>query len=1351
MMQKLQETPYYLGLDIGTDSVGWAMTDLDYNVLKFHSNAAWGIRLFDESKTAEERRMYRTARRRTQRRRERLDLLEMLFDREISAVDPCFFRKLKESNLYPEDKTAGEVYALFTDKDYTDKDYHRDYPTVYHLRRELIHSESPHDVRLVFLALHHIIKTRGHFLFDGVKDTVDFGEVYDSVVLYLRDNYDLDLSCPDIPALQEILKNKRISKTEKKKQLRELFKFRDRDQKQELAILYLLGGSSVKLQDIFNDEDLKDAEKNSISFAAGFEENEGAFQSVLQERFELIEMLKALYDWALLADILDGEAYLADAKVKTYEKHKEDLLRLKAYVRAYRPRESYLKIFSDKKNKENYVAYTGHSKKNHHSDGLEKRCDQETFCKFLKKELGKCADDAYTDMFDEIAEGIFLPKQVQKENSVIPMQLHKKELEAILKNAEAYLPFLKEADEKGITVSEKIKAVFSFRIPYYVGPLNEHSSKGWIVRKDEKIYPWNFKEVVDEDRSAEAFIKNLTSKCTYLPRYDVIPKNSLLYTKFMVLNELNNLTLDGESVEVSLKQDIYRDLFLKRSRVTGKGLRDYLATRGITFETIGGFDKDFKASLKPWRELAEFDLSEDDKEEIVLAITIFGDDKKLLKKRLKGRFGDRLTEDELKKLAKLKYSGWSRLSREFLIDVTAAYKPTGEVMNIITAMWETKLNLMQILYSDVFACDGDEKKTFEKKIAELNSFGKEKSLREMVEELYVSPKVKRPIYQSLLIIKELEKIMKHPPKKIFIEVARGADKVKKRTVSRKQQLLDLYEKCGDDIDRALVEDLERRSDDELRQDKLFLYYAQLGKSAYSGKTIDLDQLLYSNVYDIDHIFPRSKIKDDSIDNRVLALRKENHDKGDVYPIREEVRSQMKSFWLLLKSRGLISQKKYERLTRNYELTDDELSAFINRQLVETRQSTKAVARILEGLYEGKGTEIVYVKAALAADFRDKSKDENEEHDMLKCREVNDLHHAKDAYLNIVVGNVYHEKVTKNKLNFIKGLKINGGGYSLNKMFDYDIPGAWVKDRSLEIVKKTMAKNNIRYTRYAYKQQGKLFELTIQKKGKGQVSIKANSPRSDIQKYGGYKSASAAYFALVEYKKTKTKSIRQFVAVDVYREKEYLQDPYGYLERVVGKPVTILLPCVKCNACISVDGFRMHISNKKSGGSQLGCKPAMQLVLPIAQERYLRTIAKGFEKQKDMELIPGITKEENQKIYRSIIEKIGNTIFQVKFNDLRGKLENKQAVFDELSLNDQCKILLEILKPLHANVETANLKLIGEGPNIGEVTVTSNIMGIGGITSFKLIDQSISGLYEKEIELLDVDTETLLEEIKKFRK
>lgn len=46
---------YYIGLDIGSDSVGWAVTDTEYNVLKFNGNAMWGIRLLEESQTAEER------------------------------------------------------------------------------------------------------------------------------------------------------------------------------------------------------------------------------------------------------------------------------------------------------------------------------------------------------------------------------------------------------------------------------------------------------------------------------------------------------------------------------------------------------------------------------------------------------------------------------------------------------------------------------------------------------------------------------------------------------------------------------------------------------------------------------------------------------------------------------------------------------------------------------------------------------------------------------------------------------------------------------------------------------------------------------------------------------------------------------------------------------------------------------------------------------------------------------------------------------------------------------------------------------------------------------------------------
>ena len=64
---------YYIGLDCGTSSVGWAVTDDKYNLLcangkvkkegktKTKKRALWGVRLFDEADTAAERRTFRHA------------------------------------------------------------------------------------------------------------------------------------------------------------------------------------------------------------------------------------------------------------------------------------------------------------------------------------------------------------------------------------------------------------------------------------------------------------------------------------------------------------------------------------------------------------------------------------------------------------------------------------------------------------------------------------------------------------------------------------------------------------------------------------------------------------------------------------------------------------------------------------------------------------------------------------------------------------------------------------------------------------------------------------------------------------------------------------------------------------------------------------------------------------------------------------------------------------------------------------------------------------------------------------------------------------------------------------------
>ena len=1312
---------YYVGLDIGTDSIGWAVTDTMYNVLKFKGNAQWGIRLLDESNTAEERRAFRSSRRRTQRNKFRIQCLEMLFNEEIAKKDVAFYQRLHDSNLWEEDKSVKGKYSLFNDVDFTDKDYYKKYPTIYHLRRALIENNEPVDVRLVFLAVSHIVKNRGHFLFEsdslGSNAVPCFDDVWNELSVFLSEEYEVSLECPQIDVVCDVLKNKNLSITAKKAELIKLFSVGKKEEP-ATSIMTLLAGGTAKSSDLFSDEELNDTEASKIVFSSGYDEKSAVYESVLGDRFELIERLKAVYDWALLADILKNHNYISFAKCDIYDKHKSDLRLLKAFVKSYIPTKYNLIFNENKKGVCNYPAYSGYTSKG----SVEKKCNQQDFIDFLKKQLPKDNTDMkYQQMYSEITLGTFMPKIVSKDNAVIPMQVNKSELLAILKNAENYLEFLKEKDESGKTVLDKIIDVFSFRIPYYVGPLNKHSSKAWIERTNEKIYPWNFTDIVDADKSAEKFIENLTSKCTYIFDADVLPKNSLLYSKFAVLNELNNLKIDGNEITVELKQKIYCELFERNNKVTSSRLKKFLKSYGVEGD-ITGIDGDFKNTLKSYRDLFEFNLSEFEKEEVIKAITIFGDDKALLKKRLDVLFGNKLSKDDIKKISKLKYTGWGRLSGKFLAGIQAPCNETGEMDTIIGFMWNSNNNLMQLLSNSY---------GFLKAIDECNGDRQFTTLKKEVEELYVSPKVKRPIYQSMQIIEELVKINGCQPKKIFVEVARGEGE-KKRTVSRKQRLLDLYKACKKD-NEDLYNTIVSTDENEFRRDALYLYYTQFGKCMYTGKTISLDEIYNKNLYDIDHIFPRSKIKDDSIDNRVLVTKKSNEEKGNVYPVAQNIRNEQMPFWKMLLDKELISRKKFERLTRSTPLTDEELSSFINRQLVETRQSTKAIARLLNKRYN---SEIVYVKANLVSEFR-------QTYNFVKCREVNDFHHAKDAYLNIVVGNVYNTRFNHNRAIFISDLQ--QGKVSLNQMFAYDTDKAWSAfgvNKSIDIVKHTMSKNNIRFTRYAFKQKGGLFDQNILKKGNGQVPVKSNSPLSDIDKYGGYNRATSTCFSLVSYINEKGETVKQFVPIDLYEESKYLENPKAFIDNKLSVDSTIVIPCVKYNALVSVDGFRMHISSKSGGGATIVYKPAMQLVLNVEQEHYIKKIANylnkcvELKKEKAVTEFDGIEFEKNILLYDVLNDKLNNTVLNVKFANTANATKNKKEIFVGLSLKAQCDVLMQILNILHANVRSGDLSLLGESKQSGIVTTGSKIIPTKNVKSFKIINQSITGLFEQEIELLD---------------
>lgn len=383
----------------------------------------------------------------------------------------------------------------------------------------------------------------------------------------------------------------------------------------------------------------------------------------------------------------------------------------------------------------------------------------------------------------------------------------------------------------------------------------------------------------------------------------------------------------------------------------------------------------------------------------------------------------------------------------------------------------------------------------------------------------------------------------------------------------------------------MTEQLEAMGDSvhsKLQSDKLFLYFIQLGKCMYTNRSISLESVISGDgEYNIEHIYPRSFVKDDSvINNKILIDSKANDAKEDVYPIDPTIQRNMSETWRQAHKIGLISDEKYKRLIRTTTFTEDEKYEFINRQLVETRQSTKAVAALLKELYPA--TEIVYVKAGLVADFR-------KQFDLTKSRTVNDLHHSKDAYLNIVAGNVWHCKFSR---QFWRADAKNNA--KVEVVFTHPVicngktvwNGASDKDRVVKIARK----NTAHITKYAFCRKGEFFDQMPVSAVKDLIPLKKGRP---TEIYGGYNKSTASFFVLAKYKIAKKQDIMVMPVELLYADK-FVNDDFAleYAKRTIaditGKNVEnaeFLLNkrIIKVNTVLSLNGFRVCITGKSGGG------------------------------------------------------------------------------------------------------------------------------------------------------------------------
>ena len=1372
-MKKQKFSDYYLGFDIGTNSVGWCVTDLDYNVLRFNKKDMWGSRLFDEAKTAAERRVQRNSRRRLKRRKWRLNLLEEIFSDEIMKIDSNFFRRLKESSLWLEDKNSKEKFTLFNDDNYKDYDFYKQYPTIFHLRNELIKNPEKKDIRLIYLALHSIFKSRGHFLFEGqnLKEIKNFETLYNNLIAFLEDNgINKSIDKDNIEKLEKIICDSGKDLEDKKKEFKEIFNL----DKQLVAIFKLSVGSRVSLNDLFDTDEYKEVEKEKISFREQiYEDDKPIYYSILGKKIELLDIAKSFYDFMVLKNILVDSQYISEAKVKLYEEHKKDLKNLKYIIRKYN-KENYDKLFKDK-NENNYPAYIGLNKEKGKKEVVEKsRLKIDDLIKVIKGYLPKPEriEEKDKTIFNEILNKIelktILPKQRISDNGTLPYQIHEVELEKILENQSKYYDFL-NYEENGVSTKDKLLKTFKFRIPYYVGPLNSyHKDKGgnsWIVRKEEgKILPWNFEQKVDIEKSAEEFIKRMTNKCTYLNGEDVIPKDSFLYSEYIILNELNKVQVNDEFLNEENKRKIIDELFKENKKVSEKKFKEYLLVNQIANRTVelkgikDSFNSNYVSYIRfkdIFGEKLDLDIYKEISEKSILWKCLYGDDKKIFEKKIKNEYGDILTKDEIKKINTFKFNNWGRLSEKLLTGIEFINLETGECYSsVMEALRRTNYNLMELLSS---------KFTLQENIDNENKDISQFSYRDLVEESYVSSSLKRAILQTLKIYEEIKKITGRVPKKVFIEMARGGDESmkNKKIPARQEQLKKLYDSCGNDIANFSIDIKEMKSslssydNNSLRQKKLYLYYLQFGKCMYTGREIDLDRLLQNNdTYDIDHIYPRSKvIKDDSFDNLVLVLKNENAEKSNEYPVKKEIQEKMKSFWRFLKEKNFISDEKYKRLTGK---DDFELRGFMARQLVNVRQTTKEVGKILQQIEPE--IKIVYSKAEIASSFR-------EMFDFIKVRELNDTHHAKDAYLNIVAGNVYNTKFTEKPYRYLQEIKEN---YDVKKIYNYDIKNAWDKENSLEIVKKNMEKNTVNITKFIKEEKGELFNLNPIKKGETSNEIISIKPKlydgkdnKLNEKYGYYTSLKAAYFIYVEHEKKnkKVKTFERITRIDstlIKNEKnliKYLVSQKKLLNPKIIKKIykeqTLIIDSYPYTFTGVDSNKKVELKNKK----QLYLEKKYEQILKNAlkfvednqgetEENYKFIYLKKRNNNEKNETIDAVKERYNiefNEMYDKFLEKLSSKDYKNYINNkLYTNFLNSKEKFKKLKLWEKSLILREFLKIFNKNTygkyeikdSQTKEKLFSFPEDTGRIRLGQSSLG----NNKELLEESVTGLFVKKIKL-----------------
>ena len=551
---------------------------------------------------------------------------------------------------------------------------------------------------------------------------------------------------------------------------------------------------------------------------------------------------------------------------------------------------------------------------------------------------------------------------------------------------------------------------------------------------------------------------------------------------------------------------------------------------------------------------------------------------------------------------------------------------------------------------------------------------------------------------------------------------------------------------------------------------------------YTGDELDIDHL---SDYDIDHIIPQAFIKDNSIDNRVLTSSAKNRGKSDDVPSLEIVHNR-KSDWYKLYKSGLISKRKFDNLTKAERrgLTEADKAGFIKRQLVETRQITKHVAQILDARFNTerdkndkviRDVKVITLKSNLVSQFRKEFK-------FYKVREINDYHHAHDAYLNAVVAKALLVKYPKLEPEFVYGEYPKYNGYrerktATQKMFFYsnimNMFKTKVKLADNRIVERPMIEVNNETGEIAWDKTNHIAtvkkvlsypQVNIVKKtevqthgldrGKPKGFYNANlSPKPkdgskenlvpakrglDVKKYGGYAGISNSFAVLVDATiekgvKKKLTRIKEFQGISIIDRQNFEKNPITFLKKLGYEEIHSYLILPKYSLFELENGSRRMLASILSTNNKRGeIHKGNEIVIPAHFSKLLYHL-------KNVHKTLGPKHREYVEKHRKDIKDLVALILE--FNDQYvHAVKNSQLISDKVDeINNYT--LEEILESLLGKDGKNNgiFELISVGsasdfeflgtkvPRYRDYTPSS-------LLNATLIHQSITGLYETRIDL-----------------